>query len=371
MLDVLTSNPEVWSKTVFFLMYDENDGFFDHMVPPTPPASRAQGLSTVPTTNELFAGNSQYGAGPYGLGVRVPMIVISPWSKGGWVSSEVFDHTSLIQFIERRFGRGNPEMIESNITEWRRAVTGDLTSAFNFRTPNDAVVSLPGTAGYVPPDDARHPDYKPAPPASQALPKQEPGVRPARPVPYELQVSGEADAREGSVRLSFGNTGRAAAVFQVRSVTDTNGPWTYTVGPAAHLFDTWAVSGEGGTYDFSVFGANGFLRTFKGSVASEEDANLVVRSAYDAVFDRSGIALDIQNRSAKAAKVRIVDGYTKRTITDVIAPGRTFSWHWSLEASFGWYDLTIEVDSDATFERRLAGHVETGFDSVTDPAIGA
>jgi len=69
MLDALTSNPEVWSKTVFFLMYDENDGFFDHMVPPTPPQSRAQGLSTVDTTNEVFAGNSQYAAGPYGLGV--------------------------------------------------------------------------------------------------------------------------------------------------------------------------------------------------------------------------------------------------------------------------------------------------------------
>jgi phospholipase C len=371
MLDALTSNPEVWSKTVFFLMYDENDGFFDHMVPPTPPASRAQGLSTVPTTNEIFAGNAQYGAGPYGLGVRVPMIVISPWSKGGWVSSEVFDHTSLIQFIERRFGRGNPEMIESNITEWRRAVTGDLTSAFNFRTPNDAVVPLPGTAGYVPPDDNRHADYKPVPPASQALPKQEPGVRPARPVPYELQVSGEADAREGSVRLSFGNTGRAAAVFQVRSVADTNGPWTYTVGPATHLFDTWPVSGEGGTYDFSVFGPNGFLRTFKGSVASEEDANLVVRSAYDVQLDRSGITLDLRNRSSKTARVRVVDGYTRRAISDVIEPGRSLLWHWSLEATFGWYDLTIEVDSDATFERRLAGHVETGFDSVTDPAIGA
>jgi len=90
MLDALTANPEMWSKTVVFYMFDENDGFFDHIVPPTPPPSRAQGISTVGTENELFAGNATYVPGPYGLGVRVPMIVISPWSKGGWVNSEVF-----------------------------------------------------------------------------------------------------------------------------------------------------------------------------------------------------------------------------------------------------------------------------------------
>src|SRR5262249_51977077 len=101
-LDILTARPEIWSKTAFFLTYDENDGFFDHMVPPTPPTSRAQGWSTIDTTNELFAGNSHYAAGPIGLGVRVPMVVISPWSRGGWVNSQVFDHTSLIRFIETR-----------------------------------------------------------------------------------------------------------------------------------------------------------------------------------------------------------------------------------------------------------------------------
>ena len=137
-LDALTANPEVWSKTAFFLCYDENDGFFDHVVPPTVPASSAQGLSTVDTVNEYFEGNSEYPAGSIGFGVRVPMIVISPWSKGGYVSSEFFDHTSLIRFIEQRFGPNNPELVEPNITPWRRAVSGDLTSAFNFKSPNDA-----------------------------------------------------------------------------------------------------------------------------------------------------------------------------------------------------------------------------------------
>src|SRR6266478_3970933 len=148
-----------------------NDGFFDHAVPPTVPQSRAQGLSTIDTTNEIFPGSSAYATGPYGLGVRVPMIVISPWSKGGWVTSEVFDHTSLIRFLERRFG-----ILEPNITPWRRTVAGDLTSAFNFASPNEALVSLPSTASYVPPNQNRYPDYVPTSPSNQALPDQEPGA---------------------------------------------------------------------------------------------------------------------------------------------------------------------------------------------------
>ena len=131
MLQVLTSNPEVWSKTVLLLNYDENDGFFDHMAPPFAPASDANGLSTVPITNEIYEGNGQYAAGanavgPYGLGPRVPMIVISPWSKGGYVCSELFDHTSVIRFIEKRFGHDH-DLGESNITPWRRAICGDWT----------------------------------------------------------------------------------------------------------------------------------------------------------------------------------------------------------------------------------------------------
>jgi phospholipase C len=129
-LDALTANPAVWSKTVLFINYDEEGGFFDHMVPPTPPANSSLGASTVKTTNELYAGDSSHPAGPYGLGMRVPMLVVSPWSKGGWVDSQVFDHTSVIRFLEARFG-----VTESNITPWRRAVTGDLTSAFNFARP--------------------------------------------------------------------------------------------------------------------------------------------------------------------------------------------------------------------------------------------
>ena len=369
-LDALTANPEVWSKTVFFLMYDENDGFFDHMVPPTPPQSRAEGVSTVDITNEAFVGNSEYAAGPYGLGVRVPMIVISPWSKGGWVNSEVFDHTSLIRFIEQRFGREYPGIVEPNITAWRRAVSGDLTSTLNFRSPNSAVVPLLATAAYVPPDNIRHPDYAPVPPTTQALPKQEPGIRPARAVPYELHVHDEADFSEGTVKIHFGNTGKSAAVFQVRAGVSPNGPWTYTVGAGARIFDTWTfVQNSESVYDLSVYGPNGFLRALQGSISGADRANLTVKSTYH--VDSLGITLDIHNRGATATEVRISDAYTKKTVTRHVEPGETLTWHWALEGSFGWYDLTVEVESDSTFKRQLAGHVETGCDSMTDPAIGA
>ncbi len=371
-LDALTANPAVWSKTAFIYMFDENDGLFDHVVPPTPPQSRTEGVSTVETTNELFTGApsypvSEFPAGPYGLGVRVPMIVISPWSKGGWVNSEVFDHTSLIQFVEKRFGKQHQGITESNITPWRRAVTGDLTSAFNFKNPNDAVVPLPSTVAFQPPDDNRHPDYIPTVPTEQALPLQEAGIRPARALPYELHVDGETNPSQGTIELRFRNTGKATAVFHVRSGNGQTGPWTYTVGINDEVADNFGATGNT-SYDLSVFGPNGFLRTFIGSFAAGS-ANLSVKSLYD--NESEAITLQIQNNGKTAERVSVVEAYSGKTTTHLVEPHNTFLSFWLLEKSFGWYDLTVQTASDTSFQRQFAGHVETGRDSVSDPAIGA
>ena len=369
-LDALTANPAVWSKTAFFLMYDENDGFFDHMVPPTPPQSRAQGLSTVATTNEVFAGNSGFSAGPIGLGVRVPMVVISPWSKGGWVDSQVFDHTSLLRFIEQRFGPHYPGLTETNITPWRRAVCGDLTSAFDFQKPNATVVSLPGTVSYVPPDNTTHPDYKPAVPTVQSVPSQEPGVRPARALPYELHAHASADPTSGIVTLQFRNTGKATAVFQVRAGGTTFAPRTYTVGPRSELADTWNYGSAGTSdYDLAVYGPNGFLRAFSGSVAGRHSVNLSTRVFYDALFN--GLTLEIRNNSAAMAHLQVSDAYSKATYSPQIKPGQVVLRFWQLGGSHGWYDLTITSQEDAGFEQQFAGHLETGEDSYSDPQLGA
>jgi phospholipase C len=370
MLDALTSNPEVWSKTAFFLCYDENDGFFDHMMPPTPPQTMAQGLSNVDITNEIFPGNATYESGPYGLGMRVPMIVISPWSKGGWVNSEVFDHTSLIRFIETRFEPQYSGLTEKNITRWRRAVTGDLTSAFDFKTPNTQVVSLPSTTGYAPTSFTRQPSYVPVPPTDQELPTQEHGIRPARAVPYELSVSGGADFSTGSVKIHFANTGQAAAVFHVRSGNNQNGPWTYTVDAKTSLSDIWAISKNGQTaYDLSVYGPNGFLRAFKGKISGQGSANLHIESNYS--NNGSSITLNITNVGSASGNLNILDAYSGHSVAQELNPGKTMSESWDMENFFGWYDLLVTVDSDPGFQQQLAGHIETGIDSMTDPAIAA
>ena len=84
LIAALVANPAVWAKTAFIINYDENDGFFDHVPGPVPAIDRAQGLSTVDMAGESYKG------APVGLGIRVPLLVVSPWTRGGWVNSEVF-----------------------------------------------------------------------------------------------------------------------------------------------------------------------------------------------------------------------------------------------------------------------------------------
>jgi phospholipase C len=368
-VDILSSNPDLWSKTVLFINYDEEGGFFDHMIPPTPPASPALGASTVPITNEIFPGNSSHPSGPYGLGLRVPMIVVSPWTKGGWVDSQLFDHTSLIKFIEARFADDFPDLVETNITPWRRAVVGDLTSAFDFKNPERwKHVMLPSTDGDKPTVLERQDDDVPVPPAQQRLPRQERGVRPARALPYSLDVRGHVNVADGSVRLTFVNDGRATVVFHARSGHDVDAPRTYTVGSHAQLIGVWGVAGIGESdYDLSVHGPNGFLRRFQGGVASVR-VRLDVQAEYDA--HTNAITVSIGNPAAQPVAVNVFNRYTGKTGSEILGAGRTLAQKWNLTRFYGWYDLTITSPADSGFEYQLAGHLETGDDSVSDPLMG-
>jgi phospholipase C len=373
-LEVLTSNPEVWSKTALLITYDENDGFFDHLPPPVAPASSSQGLSTVATTNEYFGGDSSYAAGPYGLGPRVPMTIVSPWTKGGFVCSQLFDHTSIIQFIEKRFGAQYPGISESNVTAWRRAVCGDLSSAFNFETPNDAVPPLPSTAAYLPPDDQRHPSYDPLPPLLQALPKQEPGVRLARALPYALSANGRLDGAAGRFWIDFANTGAAGAAFWVYASNRSDGPWTYTVGAGATLSDYWsAVAVSGGEYELAVYGPNGFLRQFTGNVAvatTSGNPNPEATLANDA--GGRGVVLTLTNSGGKICRMIVTSAYGQGIeLVYFVQPGASVSDYFDLRDSYGWYDLKVTAEVTDGFVRRFAGHIENGQSSISDPAIGA
>ncbi|MFJ4466252.1 phosphocholine-specific phospholipase C [Streptomyces sp. NPDC089424] len=356
-LDALTSNPAVWAKTALFITYDENDGFFDHVVPPLPPKSAAQGLSTVDVSLDVYPGDSKRPAGAYGLGPRVPMLVVSPWSKGGYVCSETLDHTSIVRFMERRFGVEEP-----NISPWRRAVCGDLTSAFDFSRKDTKPAHLPDTDAYEPPDRERHPDYRPTPPADPDMPKQERGLRPARPLRYAPVVDGAVDAAAGKFTLGFASGEKAGAAFLVTSGNRTDGPWQYTTGAGESLSDTWNSAYSQGSYDLTVHGPNGFVRVFRGP-------NKVAGPEVTARHFGDDVVLTFTNKGSGTAQLRLVDGYTGRAKTLKVRAGSTVKHVADLSRSRRWYDLTVTSDADPSYLRRFAGHVDNGRPGVSDPAI--
>ena len=361
--NILVSNPDVFSKTVFIINYDEADGSFDHIVSPFPAQSSAYGASTVSIENEIVTTSTPNG--PIGLGTRVPLLAISPWSKGGYVNSQVFDHTSVVQFIEKRFG-----VVEPNISPWRRSVAGDLSSLFNFANPNrHGHINLPDTSGFLPSiaelAGGGGTDFVPdLGSVILGVPQQETGVRPARALPYELNVHAGVDG--STVTLTFLNTGSAGAVFQVRSGNPADNVRTYTVEPGKQLADTWNAAS---TYDLSVYGPNGFVRFFTGSVGSGA-AVLDLASKYDLGEDSGSIELTVTNLGASAADVTVLDAYRGDTRTRHLQPGHSSENEVELENFGGWYDLIVTVAEDPTFNYRLAGHVETGRDSISDPALG-
>ncbi|MEV6996454.1 phosphocholine-specific phospholipase C [Streptomyces sp. NPDC093982] len=356
-LDALTSNPEVWSKTALFITFDENDGFFDHVVPPLPPKDASKGKSTVDVSLDLYKGDSKRPAGPYGLGPRVPMLVVSPWSKGGYVCSETLDHTSILQFMERRFG-----VKETNISPWRRAICGDLTSAFDFSCKDSRPAALPETDEYEPPDRERHPDYKPTPPADPAMPKQERGLRRARPLKYAPHVDGSVDPAAGKFTLSFASGAKAGAAFHITSGNRTDGPWMYTTEAGKSIADTWNSAYSNGSYDLTVHGPNGFVRYFKGS-------NKTAGPEVTARHKGDDIELTFTNKGTASARLKIANGYGGRPATVTVRPGDTVRHTVDLQGSRRWYDLTVTTDADPKFLRRFAGHVENGRPGVSDPAI--
>ena len=377
-LDALTANPETWSKTAFFLLYDENDGFFDHVVPPTPPTSIADGASTVDTSNEMFAGDGQFSAGPFGLGPRVPMLVISPWSRGGFVNSEVFDHTSLIRFIQKRFRNHFHGLDETNITPWRSAVAGDLTSAFDFAVRKEAwegngITSLPSTVAYMPPDELRHPDYSPQPPAVQVMPVQEPGFRAARPLPYAITVSCEMNAAGDALTLQFSNNANGTAALQMRSgplaPDPSAGPWSFTVEGGKSLSYVLPLStGSPGSYDVAVHGPNGFFRAFRNGGPNSTQNALEARLVYEPRLN--GVTFFAANNNTEWCTLLIKDGYSGETLRVPIAPAKVFQQFFPLRKTGGWYDLLLQIESDDNFQQHFAGHLENGAQSFSDPAFG-
>ncbi|MET3133225.1 phospholipase C [Oxalobacteraceae bacterium GrIS 1.11] len=372
LLAALVTNPALWSKTVFLLMYDENDGFFDHVPPDMAPLDAGMGKTTLAD----IGAHETYQGVPVGLGPRVPMLVISPWSKGGRVCSQLFDHTSKIRFLEEWLvaGRGKrrADVQCENISPWRRAVCGDLTSAFDFSRPNSAwPTAVPKTAAY------RRVSGKPypTPPASQSLPRQEPcptvtGTRYACALPYELSVQGYA--RDGArFALDFGNEGRAGAAYIVYSNLRSDGPWYYTV-EAGKSIEGEIWHWDGPAYELSVHGANGFLRQFKGAVKpAAGGARPELRTNYDTATGGMRLILSNLDGLLPCAFTVTDNAYGVAPVSYSVAAGQMLGLDCALDASFGWYDFSVSSDADGQWLRRVAGHVETGLPSRTDPLLGA
>lgn len=428
-LDILTKNPEVWKKTIFILTYDENDGYFDHIPPFVAPDPKDRGTGAcspgiddtagefIRKENEIRDGipKKEARSGPIGLGFRVPMIVASPWSRGGKVCSQVFDHTSSIQFVEsfvqQKWGK---DVRDDNITKWRRAVCGDLTTVF---TPDSETVDKAQVA-FLEKDPFIEQIYnakfkkEPAnfkellsedidavradPAGSGLLPRQESGVRPSRPLPYQLYAEGAltADKKQFHIRMHASRDmfkDRAAgSPFQVyapgKYLREKQGEqsggqwesvrsWHYAVEAGDQVEDQWPLeSFQGGNYHLRLYGPNGFFREFGGST---EDPDLAIQLEYEQKGllkhrPSGNLELSLGNKGQTGEMTVILtdQGYGQPPITRQIAAGDTVHISLPLLKSSGWYDFTLEVKGSSKFSRRFAGRVETGKESISDPKMG-
>jgi phospholipase C len=405
-IDILTKNPEVWKKTIFILTYDENDGYFDHLPPFVPPKP---GQPLTGKVSEGIAVESDYELkkdSPIGLGYRVPMVVASPWSKGGFVNSQVFDHTSSLMFLEKFLQKKTGKAIKSStISSWRRAVCGDLTSVFRpyhgeanhipDRLKKERVVTQIQQAKNKPPQltpealnkvqvekiNAHLPFH---PEVSSFVAQQEKGVKPACAIPYLLTVNGKLNKENNSFMVSFSadkpafqNLEPIGAPFLVYADVKYNGEtgrnWAFAIAAGEKLTESWAVNNfENGSYDLIINGPNGFYRRFKGT---EQDLAI----DFNCIAERSGVLkkytgnlqLLIENEEDKSIKVKITDNaYRMNHKTILIEAKQEKIVTLNLQKSKGWYDFTISCDENKLMVKQYAGHVETGQESITDPLMG-
>jgi phospholipase C len=274
------------------------------------------------------------------------------------VCSQTFDHTSILQFLEARFGVAEP-----NISAWRRAVCGDLTSAFDFGLqpdPGIPALRLPASHG-----DLFAPVIAPAIPS---MPAQEPGLRPARPIPYHWRIEHRLDTAAGRFWLDFSNPGAAGAAFYAYDNTAPDShPRRYTVASGEAVSDYWPLHPGETAYDILVHGPNGYLCHARGgsSAAAPGDAAVEARLAYSPRHCR--VRVELSNTGSSACSVVVRDAYAERVTGLSLAPGATVVSTHELGASQGWYDLSVALDGSALYLRRFAGHLETGRPSTSDP----
>ncbi|MFT9067690.1 MAG: phospholipase C, phosphocholine-specific [Acetobacter syzygii] len=405
-MDILTENPEVWKKTIFIITYDENDGYFDHCCsyaapdPLRPETGRssasigADGLEYTYAKDEeaLDVPHHLARSGPIGFGFRVPMVVASPWSRGGWVNSQLFEHSSTLRFLETFIeGKFGKSIKETNISPWRRAISGDLSSCFrpydgsvphlpflernkHLETIEDAK-NRPFPGGFKVLDSSEIENLTANPQQLRQYAKQEPGTRPACALPYELYCNGGlgTDRKTVVIELKAGKalhgSRSAGAPFNIychgTQQTDGMQVGTYAVAAGDLLKENFeTILFNNNIYDISVHAPNGFYRRFKGHT---NGSTLQVACEYQPL-PHHGIILKFLNTSNKAIDIVCASAGHNKTFH---IPPHT---HGRLEIETShtdqWYDVTITTPADPDFLYVFAGHAETGEPSRTDPAMG-
>ena len=415
-LDILTKNPEVWKKTIFIVTYDENDGYYDHIPPFSIPDNNKPGtgkcsagidteVEHVRLAHELQQGIAarQAREAPIGLGFRVPMLIASPWSRGGKVCSQVFDHTSTLQFLETFIQKKYKKQVAmENISRWRRTICGDLTAAFSpFNDKQADAIPFLEQHAFV--EQIHQAKFKPEPngfhrltqgeikeviqepAAARKFATQEKGTRISCALPYELYADGYWDAARQAfeIKMAAGNSvfGKAAVgapftvaapgAFTDEKGTDTGRNWWFAVTAGDSLSYQWpAAAFEKKQYELCVHGPNGFYRGFKGS--SHNPAVIIAISYQRDMLTKKptgALLISTRNEGSPVTMVITDQAYQKKTLSKKLAAGSN-ELVLDLQSSGGWYDFSVTIAEAPGFEQRYAGRVETGKEGTSDPAMG-
>ena len=163
--------------------------------------------------------------------------------------------------------------------------------------------------------------------------------------------------------IQFTNSGNVGAAFSVHDgVQPESAPRRYAVSAGDQLRDAWRAEGEARHYDLTVHGAHGFLRQFRGNLASS-----IVEAKFNYIPGHETALLSLTNSGTQPIDITVTERYTGIRQEIVVPSGDVQQREYHLESSFGWYDLSI-TSGEERYLRRFAGHVETGRPSTSDPA---
>jgi phospholipase C len=340
-LQTLFSNPAIWQNTALFITYDEHDGFFDHQLPPAPETT---------VTDEYISGQ------PIGPGPRVPMLIASPWTTGGYVDSNVYDHTSILQFLAAWTG-AQP----ANVTPWRESVTGDLTAAFDFEHPNFTIpANIPTLAQTWALTQLTGGSTTPPAEGKQAMPAQEPGTRPHRPSNLQPFADATVNRTTSTVTATLTNTGTVGVSFAVYpNAYLPAAPSPVTVLPSSRGSYVWDATLTAGKYAFSVYGPDGFLTSFAGEVApaGQHAGQIPVVTAAPRSAGDNRVELTLGNEGRDAIAYTLTpNDYEGRMRTVTVRSGNSTTVSWPANHD-GYYDVVITANTTDGFRRRYAGRI--------------